>query len=200
MKIPRIGLITQWLAAIIGAWIVALGVSIFRNDPLNLLKFLVAGIGLPMLVWFINRAIRRLLSGPRSVSNPAPSTRLCSEEQIHDLEAQYRVRLPEVYKQFLRGECEGVYGLLIGSDIDHRYLSKLKGSARELLERSGSEFKLDDADFVFFMHQGYQFLYFSCAAGDVDPPVFEYRQGEKAPRRRFGSFSAWIAAVKEGEF
>ena len=171
---------------------------------MNLLKFLFVGIGLPVLVWFINRTVSRLLSRPRThlarSGTPAPSSRLCSEEQIRDLEAQYRITLPKVCKRFLRGEYAGVYGLLTGSDIDYRYLSKLNGWAGELLEHSGSEFKLGAADFVFFMHQGHQFLYFSCTAGDVDPPVFEYRQGEKAPKRRFGSFSAWIAAVKEGEF
>jgi len=121
---------------------------------------------------------------------------LCSQSDIARLEEQYGVCLPEIYKSFLLGSHPNVEKALVGTDMDMRYLPELRDWAQDMLEESGSSFRLASTDFVFLMHQGYQFMYFPCDDSD-DPPVFYYMEGQPAPQKKFERFSAWLALCEE---
>lgn len=103
----------------------------------------------------------------------------CTEEQIHSLERQYGLTLPMAYKEFLL--WGGVYaaGLLEGSNGFFDDLSELREGAEKLLERNEFPEPLPKDAFVFLMHQGYVFWFFTASEGD-DPPVYSYEEGEAA--------------------
>ena len=74
----------------------------------------------------------------------------------------------------------------------------LRGDAEHLLEETNASFRLTNADFVFAMHQGYQFLYFTTGQSD-DPPVWHFAEGDTEPRRVFAHFSEWLSACVTDE-
>ncbi|HBK96928.1 MAG TPA: SMI1/KNR4 family protein [Microcoleaceae bacterium UBA10368] len=100
----------------------------------------------------------------------------CREEQIYSLERQYGLIIPMAYKEFLLwgGVCAG--GLLQGSNYSYDDLSELREGAEELLERNEFPEPLPKDAFVFLMHQGYVFWFFTASEGD-DPPVYGYEEG-----------------------
>ena len=103
----------------------------------------------------------------------ARSLRGCTEAEIGQLEAHYGISLPAAYRRFLQrmgrsaGECLG------GTDWLFPDLLELREGAESLLEECEATQSLDRNDFVFAMHQGYQFLFFKCGTGP-DPEVFYY--------------------------
>jgi len=58
-------------------------------------------------------------------------------------------------------------------------ISKLKTWAIELLEEDDSSELLTDNDYVFFMHQGYQFYFFKLDEGS-NPPIYYYEESENS--------------------
>ena len=51
--------------------------------------------------------------------------------------------------------------------------------------------ELSKEDFVFSMHQGYEFTYFKLSEGD-DPPVYQYVEGNGSPVLTWNSFSDFL--------
>jgi hypothetical protein len=88
---------------------------------------------------------------------------------------------------------------LVGTDFLFPDVLTLRGQAEGLLRECAAPLVLDPADFVFAMHQGYQFLFFRCDGSD-DPPVFHYQDGDSFTRVA-DRFSAWLAycVVDESE-
>ncbi|MBN1181926.1 MAG: SMI1/KNR4 family protein [Bacteroidales bacterium] len=121
---------------------------------------------------------------------------ICTDNQIRSLENQYNVKLPKTYIEFLKGKYPEIDPLLVGSDFEYRYLKELKKWANELLKENGNPFELKENDYVFLMHQGYQFMYFSCGDQLDDPPVYYYREGELEKERKFERFTEWIELLK----
>ncbi len=70
-------------------------------------------------------------------------------------------------------------------------INGLKEEAENLLEENGEDFVLPDGVFVFLMHQGYEFDFFSTKEGD-DPPVYQYVEGNGSPVLTWKSFSAFL--------
>jgi hypothetical protein len=60
-----------------------------------------------------------------------------------------------------------------------------------LLKEDGAPFSLPMEAFVFFMHQGYQFMFF-LADGAEDPEVWYYHEGDGVPALRYPSFSSLL--------
>lgn len=121
----------------------------------------------------------------------------CSSEEIKQLEADLQVNLPGSYKEFLKAMGKSAGQFLNGSDVYYPDLEKLKESSKELLKDNGNPFKLRPQDFVFFNHQGYQFMYFDTTAGD-DPPVLRYIEGQSGPEEVDKHFSNWLVrSVKD---
>jgi hypothetical protein len=142
----------------------------------------------------VEDAVRRLieagLASARDVSG-------CTEEEIADIEAQARVRLPQVYRRFLvrMGRVAGTF--LEGSDFLYPAVTTLRKDAERLLEESQAGWTLGLTDFVFVGHQGYEFLFFDCDKGE-DPPVRRLMEGEEA-EEVFPRFSDWLSACAKDE-
>jgi hypothetical protein len=57
---------------------------------------------------------------------------------------------------------------------------------------SDNPFALPANAFVFFMHQGYQFMYILCDGASEDPPVYHYLEYESAAKVVYQRFTAWM--------
>ena len=113
-------------------------------------------------------------------------------EQIKEIEQFYGLIFPATYRQWLlKNNCQPA-GNFVGSDCHCSVLLNLKESAEELLNEYGQTFVLGKEDFVFLMHQGYQFLYFKADGSSDDPPVYHYLEGWDNPKQIANSFSEWL--------
>lgn len=98
----------------------------------------------------------------------------CPEVGINRLVERFG-KLPATYMQFLRtmGLRAGDY--MRGSSAFYNEIEELEYGAKELLEDNNSKLELPANAFVFWMHQGYQFAFFSLDDGD-DPKVYYYNE------------------------
>ncbi|MDP7288321.1 MAG: SMI1/KNR4 family protein [Phycisphaerae bacterium] len=124
----------------------------------------------------------------------------CTSDQIAEIEERFAVTLPQMYRDFLLNMGQGSGRFLRGSDLHYPEILDLREGAEDLLDECSNPSALKQDDFVFFMHQGYQFAYFSCNDGD-DPPVWYYMEGDDAPIQSWPSFTAylWDTAIEEGK-
>lgn len=120
----------------------------------------------------------------------------CSEEEIASLERQYRVRLPDAYRCFLKTMGHKAGSFFQGTDWQYGYLQTLHASAETLLKSANGSFQLPDNAFVFAMHQGYSFLYF--LTDNDDPHVVLYVEDEQ-PRHVATHFSEWLRDTVKDE-
>ena len=63
---------------------------------------------------------------------------------------------------------------------------------RDLLAERGAPFTLSENDFIFMMHQGYQFWWFDRSLGKGSP-VYYYLEGDPEPRIAFPNFKTFVA-------
>jgi len=89
-------------------------------------------------------------------------------------------KLPDDYLQFMKKAGNGIE-FLRGSSYTMQEIGKLKNGAIELLEEDESDEALSDNDFVFFMHQGYQFYFFRLDEFP-NPAIYYYGEGENSAR------------------
>jgi hypothetical protein len=138
----------------------------------------------------VKKLIRTRIVKPQEIKG-------CSDSEISMLEARYHLSLPNLYKEFLRemGHYAGLF--YQGTDLFYESLFDLRASAEELLCEDESRFQLPDDAFVFFMHHGYQFMYFRTVNRDDDPPVFNYLEGDGAPSQAYDNFSAFLCESVE---
>lgn len=102
----------------------------------------------------------------------------CNENEIELLENLTDGKeLPKEYLNFMRQAGNGIR-FFYGSSYTMKEISNLKEWANELLEENNFCENLTDNQFVFFMHQGYQFCFFNLDEGD-NPPVYYYGEGEE---------------------
>lgn len=114
----------------------------------------------------------------------------CSDEEIRKLEAHAKVRLPNAYRTFLSMFGHDAHRLWIGSDARYEQLGGFREVADEIAKEDGVELK--PADFVFLMHQGYTFVYFTADGINDDPPVFQHIEGEGVHKKVSESFSEFV--------
>lgn len=100
-------------------------------------------------------------------------------------------QLPEAYLDFMRYAWDGTFW--VGSDYGFREVPKLNEWAAELLEENRAPERLKPDDFVFLMHQGYRFCFFSLSAGN-DPPVYCFSEEYERPEfvRLSDSFTDFV--------
>ena len=122
----------------------------------------------------------------------------CSEADLRVIEATRGVTLPSVYRQFMLRLGRDAGQFLRGTDFLYPELMGLQALPAPLLKTSGALFELTPAHFVFMSHQGYQFLFFACDAGD-DPPVMHYLEGDTLPRQVAPCFSDWLSGCVADE-
>lgn len=104
----------------------------------------------------------------------------CSELEIQKLEEYIGRELPQAYKEYLgtMGKYSGIVN--VGTNCFYDDLFEIKQDAIELLLENKIDVKLPDDSFVFYMHQGYQFLFFKLDEGE-NPPVYGYNEGSAVP-------------------
>ena len=128
----------------------------------------------------------------------ARQVRGCKEEEVVSLEAKLGRPLPKVYREFLLAVGHGAGKFLVGTDASYGYLPLLWEWAEGLLRESGADFTLKEDHFVFLMHQGYWFLFFSLSEGD-DPPVYKFYETDARPNLRWSTFSDYLRSAISGD-
>lgn len=116
----------------------------------------------------------------------------CSDAEISEIEMQYNVQLPGMYREFLKlyGNSEGDF--LRGDDLFYPRMLGLKEALQGCIDENQEEVYLDGSHFVFAGHEGYSFLFFNTNDGQDDPPVYRYVELEGQPKQVCQSFSAWL--------
>jgi hypothetical protein len=136
----------------------------------------------------IDEAARRLINAGIA---SAITLKGCSETDVSAIENAQNVTLPEQYRRFLlrMGRTAGEF--LVGTDFLLRELPGLRRNAEILLQQCRTDFSLSTKDFVFAVHQGTVFLFFS-TQDSFDPPVLRFMEGEQRPTTVADSFSQWL--------
>src|SRR5215467_11291282 len=86
----------------------------------------------------------------------------CTPDEIARIEAKHGLALPLSYRRFLAAMGRSAGRFLVGTDFTYPRVLELKAGAEQLLVECDAKVALDSADFVFTLHQGYQFLFFRC--------------------------------------
>lgn len=123
----------------------------------------------------------------------------CSKSEIDALESKWKIRLPAIYKDFLSamGHCAGRF--MVGTDYSYPKLLEFRGDAERLLREQQIGWTLPKTAFVFAFHQGYSFMFFDTAGGELDPAVFLYTEGETKPKEVAASFSQWLVKAVQDD-
>jgi hypothetical protein len=102
-------------------------------------------------------------------------------KRLKEIEREKNIIFPQVYSQFY-DKCDyKMPDSLTGTDtINKNPGFDLNEAAEELFEGAGVENFLNENDFVFMMHQGYQCWWFK-ADGSLDPIVYGYLEGKEKP-------------------
>jgi hypothetical protein len=126
----------------------------------------------------------------------------CDDREIQEImSAQNVMRLPKIYDFFLRKLGKKAGSFLSGDDFLHPSVLELKQELIETLKiRPIAKFQLPEKAFVFWMHQGYQFMYFVLNKNndDDDPRVFYWDDTMQQPEEDFYFFSDLLAAWVDG--
>jgi hypothetical protein len=127
----------------------------------------------------------------------------CSRSEIKEIRELSVYPLPKAYIAFLSVMGWGAGHFLTGIDVFYPQVLRIREGAEALLDEDGSPFNLSPNHFVFSMHQGYQFNYFDAGAGEDDPAVYDYIEGEmegKLPVKIADRFSEYLLLrVKDHE-
>jgi hypothetical protein len=102
----------------------------------------------------------------------------CTEQQTRELEDKYEIKLPPIFKEYLKKFGINDGGLSHGSEATIFSLMKIRENAEKILNVGGAKYKLRNTDFVFFMHRGYAFLFLDTSLGD-DSPIYMYHDAMK---------------------
>ena len=115
----------------------------------------------------------------------------CLEQDLKRIEAEFCILLPRAYRAFLT-LCGSRCGKFMeGTDLFCSDLLSNRFNAEYLLVECNVENFLLEKDFVFAVHQGYEFLYFTTGESD-DPPVKRYIEDDCGPVQVSSSFSEWL--------
>jgi hypothetical protein len=101
----------------------------------------------------------------------------CLPHEISLFEKTFDVELPQTYKDFLLLMGKGAGKFMLGNSCFFDEIFDLYNGAIEIINENKLSSLPDDA-FVFWMHQGYQFAYFSTNETD-DPLVYYFSEGKK---------------------
>lgn len=82
-----------------------------------------------------------------------------SSKEIIEVERKINLKLPKFYTDFLKLAGNGLTPFWQGSDYEVNKLADLQTASKELLVENGQ--KAEENMFCFWMHQGYQFCFFT---------------------------------------
>lgn len=140
----------------------------------------------------MNNWIDNLADGLIEIGLATPETIAgCSDEELLEVEKFYNLKLPQVYKDYMRkfGKASGKFLEECGIYYDDLFDGR---DAAETLLNNNTDYKLKQSDFVFITRYGYQFWYFNTEDGNPNPPVYRYTECRDAPIRFAESFEAAI--------
>ncbi len=126
------------------------------------------------------------------------SVKGCSEAEIAEIEKMCGIKLPAIYRQFLKRMGKEAGSFLDGTNYLYSTLPSLRRQAETLLKECNTHLSLDKNDFIFAVHQDYQFLFFNVQTSD-DPAVFLYLEFEKSFKQVYNHFSEWLLACVSDE-
>ena len=98
--------------------------------------------------------------------------------EIRGLEKRFEIKLPTVYKDFLKMMGKGAGLFMQGTGFFYKALFGNREAFEEVLELDGHPFVLTKDIFVFSSHQGYIFYFFDTLEDEHDPPVYGYQEGD----------------------
>ncbi len=101
----------------------------------------------------------------------------CSENEVSTLQQRLGFVFPQAYTEFLLWMGHGAGGFLQGEAVFYQDLP-LDEDARRLLTEDGITIPLPEDAFVFYMHQGYQFMFLRLTEG-ANPPVHYYGEEQR---------------------
>ena len=104
---------------------------------------------------------------------PPANLKLCTEEEVTELEQSLSIKLLQAYREFLLWMGHGGGSFTVGTECLYEDLPQIQHWAEELLEEDQFPLKLPEDAFVYYMHQGYAFNFFCLSEGN-DPPVYTY--------------------------
>lgn len=142
-----------------------------------------------MDVAFMSKICERLIRAGIATTD---EIRGCSLEETDELESYVKGQFPQSYKIFLLTMGRGAGKFFEGTDIFYPEILEIRRGAEDLLDEDNSDFELSTSDFVFALHQGYQFMYFSVVEDVDDPPVYYYMEGAEASHKKWASFSEFL--------
>jgi hypothetical protein len=126
----------------------------------------------------------------------------CDDREIQEImSAQNITRLPKIYDFFLRKLGKKAGNFSIGDEFLYSSLLYLKQFLIEELEMTPDvTFQLPEQAFVFWMHEGYQFMYFVLDENndDDDPRVFFWEDNMQQPEEGYPYFSNHLTAWVDG--
>lgn len=118
----------------------------------------------------------------------------CTDEEVQQIQKQYKFTIPAIYVEFLKRMGRGAGQILAGTDVFYPEVLGLTEAAEEMMRREESSHLFPEDSVVFAMHQGYQFMYFRCSEGD-DPPVYYYMMGDLEVKCKYPSFSNYLGSL-----
>jgi hypothetical protein len=117
----------------------------------------------------------------------------CWNWEIREVEKYFNIKLPAVYRSFLKRMGFKAGRLGIYAEMFYKDLEFNRRGMEYLLELDGNPFALTPTEFVFSSEQeGCIFHYFETSPLADDPPVYGYEEGEKRCRLVDRSFSAFL--------
>jgi hypothetical protein len=121
----------------------------------------------------------------------------CYDFEVRELENHFDLKLPTVYKDFLKKMGKGAGKFMQGTDMFYRHLFDNREAFEEVLDLEGNPFSLDKNIFVFSSHQGYIFFFFNTVEDRFDPPVYIYQEGNLKIERASEKFSIFLLTLLE---
>lgn len=121
----------------------------------------------------------------------------CTDGEIADIEAQFGLKLPPAYREFLKvmGKNAGEE-FLRDATITYPHIVKFRYQADNIAKSAGITIPV--TAFVFLIHD-YQFLYFDTANGEADPLTYRYLEEDDKPVKLFDSYTDCMASIVQTE-
>lgn len=111
-------------------------------------------------------------------SNSSKKFKPANQEEVDSLELKIGSSLPEAYKEFLLWGGKDPGEIWSGSVCRITEVADIQDAATELLNENNFSLSLPGNAFVFWMHQGYQFMFFE-VSDKQNPPIYFYSEAQE---------------------
>lgn len=129
-----------------------------------------------MTLPWIDSFVRRLLESGLATQETLVG---CSEQDISTIEASFKLKLPEQYKEYLRKMGRKAGEFLQECSLTFPYFEDNRKTAENLLQKTN--YVLPSTAFVFVERYACQFFFFDTVDGKDNPPVFRFHEGDDIP-------------------